>query len=663
MTHHRLFLPCLLASALGVSTGYAQAPAPARPTPGMTDGAIDGTAGEALAAEATEASARAALESLLDYLQTFAGVDAEAWEIDDDYTLEATDDGYRAVLEPFAVTTTLGRVDLAPVTVDLEAEATANYRFDVRFDDIVELGELGALQLGRQSSHGAWSDELAEPSRLTLDLGDLRLASSAAADATPALDTQLGRLLINGEFQRTFDDGWRSQLRFALGNLTSTADAQTVALEDLTLGLTLTGRDFEGLRALDDQLRQRFQEADTQPPSPAELQATARDILAVLGRLDRVALHFDVDDLEVQGPEAQTPVALDNFAANLDYDAEAGWRLTVDGDDGAFADPATDSGYQFAALRGTLSLEVQGDGWRGRYSGELVDFASGTPLLSIRYPFAAGETVVRGDLPAVDLAAELVDLLGRDLDDSEQQQVLMAFLIQLVDVVLPTELRAESRTQGLTVAMGDQPLATIEVFDTVQNYRPTDGGGRYSFALTADDIALPGLPLPAPLAPRDTRLELGISDIPEDLLGRFIEWGMATADLDEFERQQFFASQILPWLRDSGLGFFIGDSHLQTEGARVDIALTSQFAATTPLGSTGEMTLRIENLPAVVEASGAGEDRTVAGMMAVLGAFSERSQRPDGTVVDSYNLQVTPEGRVILNDQDITALVAPPTQP
>jgi hypothetical protein len=76
------------------------------------------------------------------------------------------------------------------------------------------------------------------------------------------------------------------------------------------------------------------------------------------------------------------------------------------------------------------------------------------------------------------------------------------------------------------------------------------------------------------------------------------------------------------------------------------------------MGGIGNLSLKIENMQTLIDITGAAQDQSIAPVLAMITAFSQRTEQ-DGKTLDSFDLAFTAEGKLMLNGKDITALVMP----
>ena len=80
------------------------------------------------------------------------------------------------------------------------------------------------------------------------------------------------------------------------------------------------------------------------------------------------------------------------------------------------------------------------------------------------------------------------------------------------------------------------------------------------------------------------------------------------------------------------------------------------------MGANGGFTMRIEGMQNLIDASGAQQQQSIAPMLAMITAFSNRVEE-NGKTVDHFDFQLSSEGRMLLNGKDVTAMFMPGAPP
>jgi hypothetical protein len=155
---------------------------------------------------------------------------------------------------------------------------------------------------------------------------------------------------------------------------------------------------------------------------------------------------------------------------------------------------------------------------------------------------------------------------------------------------------------------------------------------------------------------------MALSDIPGQMMHRFIEIGMASEQLSEAEKDDYFQQQLLGLLMGSQLKFDIIDTFVAAESARFDLNAHTEINPQSAMGGVGSLSLKIENMQTLIDITGAAQDQSIAPMLAMITAFSDRTEQ-NGKTIDNFDLEFTAEGKLFLNGKDITAMVMPGSAP
>lgn len=287
------------------------------------------------------------------------------------------------------------------------------------------------------------------------------------------------------------------------------------------------------------------------------------------------------------------------------------------------------------------------------------------------------------DLQVEDTVVKLDRLIGQASADGNQLQKLLQLNAELGALGREGATAPEGMLRGLRlvgelfdllvrfdssfiasevlIGGGGQPLATLGQMTMSFGFDERGEAGSqldYSFAMT--DFKNAAKMAPAELVPTDARLELSFVGMPRKALARIMEIAAASEQIeDEAMQEAFVNQQLLALLMESGLGMYVKDSFVAMPSARIDLKLRSAVDPEAAMGGTAEIDLRIEGFDKLIEAVSTLGNEENARFMAMLMAFSDRSQQ-DGKTVDSFVLQVTREGQLWLNGKDMTVLFGEP---
>lgn len=186
--------------------------------------------------------------------------------------------------------------------------------------------------------------------------------------------------------------------------------------------------------------------------------------------------------------------------------------------------------------------------------------------------------------------------------------------------------------------------------------------GRFGYHISVTEIDVPATPLPPQLRPREARFSVEVGGISKALVDQAIEMAEQTAEMEEAEAQMVMQLQLPALLLSSPLQLAFVNNYAQAEAAGVTFDAKLATRAGSALGLVGDLELVVRGLPLLLETAGMDASQPgLAQMLATFVAFSERSE-VDGEVVDTFRLQLSEDGKVLLNGKDISALtgLAPP---
>lgn len=260
------------------------------------------------------------------------------------------------------------------------------------------------------------------------------------------------------------------------------------------------------------------------------------------------------------------------------------------------------------------------------------------------------------------------DLTALNRQDPEDPQVAQRAL-QLAGDLFGLLVRLDSSfiATGLTAGDAQQTLATLDAATLSFGFDARSGGGSaldYEMEMAGLQTASPGIP--NNLLPTDMRLQLGLDNIPSKLFSRMLEIASTAEQLEDQEaRDMYLNQQVLAMIMESQLSLYVKNSFIKARDARADLNMRTTADPQAALGATGEMHLRIEGLPKLIEATadlgGEEQEQGPAQFLAVLAAFSERTQE-NGKTIDTFDCKFTNEGRLWLNGKDITAMFMTPQE-
>jgi hypothetical protein len=212
-------------------------------------------------------------------------------------------------------------------------------------------------------------------------------------------------------------------------------------------------------------------------------------------------------------------------------------------------------------------------------------------------------------------------------------------------------------SDGLEVREQDQLMGRISRLELASDLEHEADGSRVGLRVELTDAATPMAPLPPDLTPDRLRLDIALAKIPPRLIDRIVEIIEQGAELDPAEQEPYWQQQLFDLLMNSGLELRISDSYLAAPEARSDLDLRAAIDPQAVMGGAGELMLRIVGLERLIEATG-DQDNPAASGLSMLMAFSNRIEE-NGRMVDVFDLRFTTDGKLMLNNKDVTAMFMP----
>ncbi len=254
------------------------------------------------------------------------------------------------------------------------------------------------------------------------------------------------------------------------------------------------------------------------------------------------------------------------------------------------------------------------------------------------------------------MAEDIQKVVKEHMDKPEPPPEMFQFIIDMIGLF--DRFDSAIDISGLSFGSEQLPIAKIASIGLKTSLETKDpAGSNFDISMGLSGFDTQMAPLPPGILPRDTRIEMALKNIPPNLAQRVMdiafEGGPPTAKSEAYFQQQFIGL-----LMSSHLAFEVIDSFIAANDARVDLDLNAIVDPGSAMGGTGELSLRIENMQTVIDITGASNDQSVAPVLAMLTAFSNRTQENDKTV-DSFNLKFTKDAKLFLNDKDVTAMFLP----
>ena len=206
------------------------------------------------------------------------------------------------------------------------------------------------------------------------------------------------------------------------------------------------------------------------------------------------------------------------------------------------------------------------------------------------------------------------------------------------------------------VAQGDTGLGAFASLGFGIDFNAGDDGASFGYSIDLQGLETPMAPVPPGLLPQALRLEVGLTDIPEGLLERVGELLDETQGMSPEEQQALVSRELMGVVMQSDLGAYIRETYVAAPDARIDLNVQAQVAPGSPFGATGDVDLRIVGLDQAVQGAGLDQDPEIAPALAMVTAFSNRTEE-EGKVIDSFALQVTEDGKLMLNGKDVSGML------
>ncbi|MFO1350289.1 MAG: hypothetical protein U1F68_06255 [Gammaproteobacteria bacterium] len=316
---------------------------------------------------------------------------------------------------------------------------------------------------------------------------------------------------------------------------------------------------------------------------------------------------------------------------------------------------------ELASFKGDTQLEVGADDtWKQQQALAL----SGLKVNTATTPFTVGaisgevHTDGRNYSKMVNFGKDLAKMIAANADKKEPPPELFKMFGELYGAF--ARYSSNINATDVVIGAGDKPLARIAKLNIANGFDEGDGSGSQANYIVGLDGIQTGAPiLPPNLTPNAARFEIGVTNLPPELMSKIITIGMEGEKIqDPAEKDAYFNQQFLALLQGSKAGLYIKDSFVGAPAARVDLNLNAKVNPESAMGGTGDLKLRLEGLQTVVDTLGLNQNEGVAPVVAMITAFSARTDE-NGKTVDSFDLQFTADGKLMLNGKDVTAMFMP----
>lgn len=256
------------------------------------------------------------------------------------------------------------------------------------------------------------------------------------------------------------------------------------------------------------------------------------------------------------------------------------------------------------------------------------------------------------------LSQEIQQISEQSMDTDVPPVELFGKLAEMLGSMDGYQFTVEGR--GLQFEQGGQSMGQLGRLAMGADLTREDSGARVGFFTEVSGVTSPLAPLPPDITPDQARLEVTLANIPPQLFERLVQVAEGSKDMSDAEQEAYWQQQLLGMLMSSGLELRISDTYVAAPEARADLNLRAGVDPQAVMGGTGELLLRIVGMQKLIDATGGQQDEgsPVASGLSMLTAFSNRIEE-DGKMVDVFDLKFTQDGKLMLNNKDVTAMFMP----
>ncbi len=383
-------------------------------------------------------------------------------------------------------------------------------------------------------------------------------------------------------------------------------------------------------------------------------------------------------DITSDGAPTAT-ITIDGYADSLTWDGSLGSlsEMTVNMNQLTVALPEQpEPTATISSVQLSQNVEVQDDGdWRqvGKWSSGAIAFNGPMP---VTVGGLTGDYVSSGNEwdTLMTLSEELRDpAVAKAMADAQSagDTAVMAEMMGRYGelMALITQVGGSIKLDQIQVGGAEAPMLSA-------NYLAITGGleddqsasSAINYAIDYNGLNAPAAPLPPGMLPTEGRLDIRVSELPANLLGQMMGFAQQMAMMEAQQAESPDAGpsssdmaglMVMQMFATAPIRVEIVDSRLIAEQARVDLTMDMRRDMTSPLQAVGTFEGTITGLPNVVASMGeAATQEGPAQAIAMLQMFSERTEE-NGQTVDRYAVQITPDGKLMLNGKDMTAMVMP----
>ncbi len=464
---------------------------------------------------------------------------------------------------------------------------------------------------------------------------------------------------LTGGFSLYLPDG------IGYGEITATAEGEAVRVR--ITKLTMPIQDLPGLLHLGDVAftvadagpgRYRVSKVDTSSKA-SFVNQEGREVGLGNYRLERFSgvwssalanfldLDFVASGIEVLVPEANFALALEKVTMTAKSSAGAEGRL----------DQTTS--FQAGPLRALMPLYG---------TVEIAEIRSDSEFAGMN--LAAYRT----------LAEEMAKVKPAGKGKTPDRKQIAALIERMAEIdIFPERVWERMQLRGLSVVdQNQQPvfrLEEAEVDSAARELRTPLGAG--SLGLRYGGLAMEsagGLGNPAfrRLVPHNAGFILSVERFPTQPLWRILlsvlaqQVASGDSPSDSQNLAPLIGSQLLTAIQEAGTVFRLDRFHMDAESGRVSGEGVVTLGAATPSGATGHANFQIVGLDemiAIAMSGGAGQPNAAGGAMffMMLKGMARRETAPDGKIVDHFDIELTPDGQILVNGRP-AGLMPPPAQ-
>jgi hypothetical protein len=185
--------------------------------------------------------------------------------------------------------------------------------------------------------------------------------------------------------------------------------------------------------------------------------------------------------------------------------------------------------------------------------------------------------------------------------------------------------------------------------------------GRIALSLNHTGLVVNDIePTEKDLLPQEVAVNIALENLPVQELWKGAIDTLSAADMSTDEGSNMAMMMFMGLLQQSLVSgkarVNLTDSHVALALARAQLSGAVEASAESMVGAVGKMTADVTGLDPLIEAVTAhagpqGEE--VAGLEVVRG-FSNRQTAADGTVVDHYDIDLTPQGQFLVNGKEFS---------